>query len=202
MADRRLRDWLKVYCDVFDFGTSQGGGVSRPTLCEFERHLNARGWRDRLAPLRLYQVTQHRDGLRTLHVAPKRRAEGRSPTIVIQYKITIGADRKRAEGQLHYLNHQLHDGLLYHEREDDAIYAYATYTVPKYSNRVRGKTVYVSNACVNAKVQNAEDWLRQVFLQGGAHQSVRNALRNVPAHGWCTTFVRSARPDVSGAAMR
>jgi hypothetical protein len=166
-ANRQLREFFKIYCNVYDFGQSCFGEIRRPALRCFESHLNARRWQDRLSELPLYAVGDHRAGHSTLHLAPKRSAAARCPSIFVAYRIPLGPDPALAQVQLDWLNHVLHDGLLYHERDNDALYAYALYPLPKEPRSNADKARHLSAARVNSVKHDVEMWLQQSFVQHG-----------------------------------
>ena len=179
-ADRQYRRWAKVYCDLPDHGRESFGQVLRPDDESYNRHLNARGWQDRLHPLRLYEIAEHRAGDETIYLAPKRSALGRRPAITLCYRIFFGNDPARAQRQLDFLNHHLHDGLLYVERDEDGYRAFATYTVPKEPGGEPGTGTHDA-AAINAAKEDAQRWLRQVWAQHGwpATIEVRGRLAEV-----------------------
>ena len=188
-ADRQYRRWARVYCDLRDHGRESFGQILRPPDASYNRHLNARGWQDRLDPLRLYEIAEHRTGNKTVYLAPKRRAVGRRAAITLCYRIPFGNDPARAQRQLDFLNHDLHDGLLYVERNDDDGYrAFATYTIPTEPRGDRGTGTHgataATAAAINAVKEDAQRWLRQVWAQ----------------HGWPATIeVRGTLAEVSSA---
>src|SRR5207247_899806 len=120
--DRALFKLLKSHCARYDYATAGIDGLLRSSDKALEQHLNSWWWPDWLTPLRRYVLCAHRRCAETLYVGPRRTSGSRPPGMFLCYRIPIGADPTLAQYQLDCLNHQLHDGLLYSEREGDCHY--------------------------------------------------------------------------------